>query len=92
VKFAVVLGTRPEIIKMAPAIRELERRNAGFFILHTGQLLYYWIDVLDRLIPLKPLQVIGKLVEGKTLKQDEFERILEEATKEKQNERLSKGI
>lgn len=36
-KVAVVLGTRPEIIKMAPVIRELERKNADFFILHTGQ-------------------------------------------------------
>ena len=36
-KIAVVLGTRPEIIKMAPVIRELERSKVDFFILHTGQ-------------------------------------------------------
>ena len=43
-KVAVVLGTRPEIIKMAPVIRELERRNAEFFILHTGQHYSYALD------------------------------------------------
>jgi len=31
--------------------------------------LYYWIDALDKLIPHRPFQVIGKLVESKTLKQ-----------------------
>ena len=43
-KIAVVLGTRPEIIKMAPVIRELERRKADFFILHTGQHYSYNLD------------------------------------------------
>jgi UDP-N-acetylglucosamine 2-epimerase len=33
-KTAVVLGTRPEIIKMSPVIRELEKRNADYFIIH----------------------------------------------------------
>jgi len=37
VKIAIVLGTRPEIIKMAPVIKELERRKTDFFILHSGQ-------------------------------------------------------
>ncbi len=41
---AVVVGTRPEIIKMAPVIRQLERRNADFFILHTGQHYSYNLD------------------------------------------------
>jgi UDP-N-acetylglucosamine 2-epimerase (non-hydrolysing) len=36
-KVAVVLGTRPEIIKMSPIVRALERRSLDFFILHTGQ-------------------------------------------------------
>jgi UDP-N-acetylglucosamine 2-epimerase (non-hydrolysing) len=35
--FVVVVGTRPEIIKMAPVVRELERRNVGFVFIHTGQ-------------------------------------------------------
>ena len=36
-KIAIVLGTRPEIIKMAPLVKQLERRRLDFFILHTGQ-------------------------------------------------------
>ena len=43
-KIAVALGTRPEIIKMAPVIRELQRRNASFFVLHTGQHYSYNLD------------------------------------------------
>jgi len=31
--------------------------------------LYYWIDVLERLIPIKPFRRIGKFVESKTLRQ-----------------------
>jgi UDP-N-acetylglucosamine 2-epimerase (non-hydrolysing) len=34
---AVILGTRPEIIKMSPIIRECEERELNYFILHTGQ-------------------------------------------------------
>ena len=43
-KVAIVLGTRPEIIKMAPVTRELERRKVEFFILHTGQHYSYNLD------------------------------------------------
>ena len=37
---AIVLGTRPEIIKMAPVIRECQRRRLDHFVNHTGQ--HYW--------------------------------------------------
>jgi UDP-N-acetylglucosamine 2-epimerase (non-hydrolysing) len=33
----VVVGTRPEIVKMAPVVHEFERRNIDLFLLHTGQ-------------------------------------------------------
>ena len=33
----IVVGTRPEIIKMAPIIRELEKRGLEFTFIHTGQ-------------------------------------------------------
>ena len=36
-KFAIIIGTRPEIIKMAPVIREYQKRKLNFFILHTNQ-------------------------------------------------------
>ncbi len=32
-----VIGTRPEIIKMAPIIHECERRGIKYFLFHTGQ-------------------------------------------------------
>lgn len=41
---AIILGTRPEIIKMSPIIREYERRGDGYFILHTGQHYSYSMD------------------------------------------------
>jgi len=43
-KTAVVLGTRPEIIKMSPVIRELEKRKSDYFIIHTGQHYSYNLD------------------------------------------------
>ncbi|MBN1281152.1 MAG: UDP-N-acetylglucosamine 2-epimerase (non-hydrolyzing) [Candidatus Thermoplasmatota archaeon] len=36
-KIGIVLGTRPEIIKMAPVIRVLEHRKIGYFIIHSNQ-------------------------------------------------------
>ena len=36
-KIATVLGTRPEIIKMAPVIDEISKRGIDQIILHTGQ-------------------------------------------------------
>ena len=39
-KIAVILGTRPEIIKMSPVIRECERQNEDYFILHTGKRMW----------------------------------------------------
>jgi UDP-N-acetylglucosamine 2-epimerase (non-hydrolysing) len=39
-----VLGTRPEIIKLAPVIRECERRDIAFSVIHTGQ---HYSDELD---------------------------------------------
>lgn len=44
VKIAVILGTRPEIVKMSPVIRALERAGALFFIIHTGQHYSYNLD------------------------------------------------
>ena len=43
-KISIVLGTRPEIIKMSPIIRECERLEVDYFILHTGQHYSYNMD------------------------------------------------
>ena len=41
---AIILGTRPEIIKMAPVIRECQRRGLDYSIIHTGQHYSYHMD------------------------------------------------
>lgn len=43
-RVAVVVGTRPEIIKMAPVVKECQRRGADFFIIHSGQHYSYGLD------------------------------------------------
>lgn len=43
-KFCVVLGTRPEIIKMSPVIQEFEQRQLDYTVLHTGQHYSYNMD------------------------------------------------
>ena len=43
-KTAIVLGTRPEIIKMSPIIHECERLQLDYFIVHTGQHYSYAMD------------------------------------------------
>ncbi|HPJ17012.1 MAG TPA: UDP-N-acetylglucosamine 2-epimerase (non-hydrolyzing) [Candidatus Woesebacteria bacterium] len=35
--FCIILGTRPEIIKLSPIIRELQKQKTDFFIIHTNQ-------------------------------------------------------
>jgi UDP-N-acetylglucosamine 2-epimerase (non-hydrolysing) len=43
-KLSIILGTRPEIIKMSPVIRKCEQEGLDFFILHTGQHYSYNMD------------------------------------------------
>jgi UDP-N-acetylglucosamine 2-epimerase (non-hydrolysing) len=43
-KISVILGTRPEIIKMAPLLKILAGKKADFFTLHTGQHYSYRLD------------------------------------------------
>jgi len=43
-KISIVLGTRPEIIKFSPVIRECERLGLDYFVLHTGQHYSYNMD------------------------------------------------
>ena len=41
---AIVLGTRPEIIKLSPVIRECEEQDIPYYIIHTGQHYSYEMD------------------------------------------------
>ena len=43
-KLCLELGTRPDIIKMSPLIRECQKREVDFFVLHTGQHYDYEMD------------------------------------------------
>ena len=43
-KLAIVVGTRPEIIKMAPVVRACAERSVPFLLLHTGQHYSYELD------------------------------------------------
>ncbi len=43
-KIGLIFGTRPEIIKMAPVIRECEKRKLDYFIVHTNQHYSYEMD------------------------------------------------
>ena len=40
----IILGTRPEIIKMAPIIRLCEEKSVPYYLLHTGQHYSYEMD------------------------------------------------
>jgi UDP-N-acetylglucosamine 2-epimerase (non-hydrolysing) len=43
-KICIILGTRPEIIKMSPLIRECEEQGLEYFIVHSGQHYSYEMD------------------------------------------------
>lgn len=45
-KYALVLGTRPEIIKLSPLIRLFQRLHRRFVLIHTGQHYSYEMDKL----------------------------------------------
>lgn len=43
-KIAIIIGTRPEIIKMSPIIRACDECGQNYFIIHTGQHYSYEMD------------------------------------------------
>lgn len=43
-KVCLILGTRPEVIKLSSIIRECVRQSIDYFILHTGQHYSYSMD------------------------------------------------
>lgn len=46
VAVTIVLGTRPEIIKLAPVIDACERLDIGYSVVHTGQHYSYELDAV----------------------------------------------
>ncbi len=43
-KIAVILGTRPEVIKMSPIIKECIAQDIDYYVVHTGQHYSYSLD------------------------------------------------
>ena len=43
-KLSLILGTRPEVIKMSPVVRACECQGLGWFMIHTGQHYSYNMD------------------------------------------------
>ncbi len=43
-RIAIVLGTRPEIIKMSPIIKECIAQGIDYYVMHTGQHYSYSLD------------------------------------------------
>ncbi len=60
-RVAVIVGTRPEFVKMSPIIKECEKQKLDFFILHTGQHYSYELDGIffDQLKLPKPKHNLG---------------------------------
>ncbi len=55
---ALILGTRPEIIKMAPLLRAYESRGADVFAVHTGQHYSFEMDrIFFRDLRLRPPRI-----------------------------------
>lgn len=54
-KIAFILGTRPEIIKLAPIIKECDRKRIKYFVLHTGQHYDFEMDkIFFKELEIKP--------------------------------------
>jgi len=60
----VVVGTRPEIVKMAPVVRALQEKDVNFTFVHTGQ--HYEADHISDLL-FAPTETVKK-----TLKMNRF--------------------
>ncbi len=75
-RFCIILGTRPEIIKMCPIIRELEKRELDYFVIHTNQ---HYSENLDKIffedLRLKPTKY--NLNVGSGLQGEQTGRMLE---------------
>ena len=72
-KIAIVLGTRPEIIKMSPVIRECEKCGLDFCILHMGQHYSFEMDrVFFKNLKLPALRHNCDIIQEECLKGSEF--------------------
>ena len=83
-KICIILGTRPEIIKMSPILQECGKQELNYFIVHTGQHYSYGLDKiffeeLELPLPDYNLEVgSGSHAEGTARMLIGIEKILEE--------------
>ena len=56
-KVAIIFGTRPEIIKMSPVIKECQARGIDYFLVHSGQHYSYELDKIF----FEELEIKGKI-------------------------------
>ncbi|OEU73415.1 MAG: hypothetical protein BA869_08855 [Desulfuromonadales bacterium C00003107] len=79
-KICVIIGTRPEIIKMSPVVLACERQEGSdWFVLHTGQHYSYGMDRVFFEQPGLPVAGYDPDVRSNTLAGTEPERIFEGA-------------
>ncbi len=45
-KTCIIIGTRPEVIKMSPVVRASERQDVEWFMIHTGKHYSYSMDLV----------------------------------------------
>ena len=45
-KLCIIVGTRPDIVKLSPVIRYVSENHIDYFVIHTGQHYSYYMDKL----------------------------------------------
>lgn len=78
IKYAIVLGTRPEIIKMAPIIKELKQRGIQHIVIHSGQ---HYSPIMD-----------SDIFKNLNLAQPDYNLKIGSDSRKKQIERIRKGL
>lgn len=78
IKYAIVLGTRPEIIKMAPIIKELKQRGIQHIVIHSGQ---HYSPIMD-----------SDIFKDLNLPQPDYNLKIGSDSREKQIERIRKSL
>lgn len=78
IKYAIVLGTRPEIIKMAPIIKELKQRGIQHIVIHSGQ---HYSPIMD-----------SDIFEDLNLPKPDYNMKVGSDSREKQIERIRKSL
>lgn len=78
IKCAIVLGTRPEIIKMAPIIKELKQRDIQHIVIHSGQ---HYSPIMD-----------SDIFKNLNLPQPDYNLKIGSDSREEQIERIRKSL